>query len=298
MSDAASKIMKKLFEHAEYLDSIADLITFTYQKDSDLDCFNILLIVGKSEEYFTKIKTNQEYDFNSAIRNLRNAWYHEVAFIQDNSSRQEKMKFTVWKIIQFYYGIYCALSSIVRCEIIEEMGHIKMINYFTNNMLNRRELSGFFPQPFCFIMAPDGKIKPEFAKKISWTHGLQIKCPSVEKCLTQISDGKTVSIFHYFLDLRNWVNYEDSYIFRRFYSTSVKPNMYFNMLTILSTFVSIAEIFLMYTLNYQTIHDEAELFINDFDQFMEPTTPPEERVTSVIKTRFSYYENNKEWFFA
>jgi hypothetical protein len=92
------------------------------------------------------------------------------------------------------------------------------------------------------------------------------------------------------------VNYEDTYIFRRFYALSAKPTMYRNMNVILSNFISIAEVFLMYSIDYTKISKEASQYITEFRQYMETDTTLETSVTSILRNRFSYYENAKEWF--
>jgi hypothetical protein len=294
MSEAASIIMKELLKQCIYLDSIADLIRWTYPYHTGFQCYNVLMKIGNSKIYFNRL--NQDHNFSHAIRNLRNAWYHESAFIQDNSARSNKMKFTAWKVIQFYYGIYCAISSMVRCENVEEMGHEKMINYFTSNILRRKELQEFFPSPFCFVLSQNQQIKPKFEEKIDWSHGLKVKSPSVEGCLKEVYQRGTVSIFHYFHHLRNWVNYEDTYIFRRFYATSIKPIMYSNMSLILSTLIAIAEVFLMNATDYEMINKEAWLYIEDFQKHMESNIQDSESVTLTLRNRFNYYENAKNWF--
>jgi len=136
MSDAASKILDDLFTHCNYLDSVADLIRFTYPYHSDYQ--NILFQVGRKKKYFENM--DKSHDYSQVLRNIRNAWYHEAEFIENNESYSDKMKFTAWKVIQFYYGIYCALSAIVRCEELKPMGHETMINYFTSNILDRKDI--------------------------------------------------------------------------------------------------------------------------------------------------------------
>ena len=294
MSDAASIILKELLNHCNYFNAIADLIRFKYPKHDGFNCYNILLVLDNNKQYFRRIKLDQ--NFSKAIKNLRNAWYHESAFIQDNSDKSTKMKFTAWKIIQFYYGIYCAISSMVRCENVEEMGHDKMINYFTNNILRRKNLRDFFPPPFCFVLNQNLQIKPKFEEKIDWPYGLEWKCPPIETCLKEVFQGGSTSLFHYFHQLRNWVNYEDTYIFRRFYAVSYKPEMYSNMSLILSTVISIAEVFLMNAIDFETINKEAWLYIEDFQKHMESNIQDSESVTLNLRNRFNYYENTKDWF--
>lgn len=177
------------------------------------------------------------------------------------------------------------------------MGHEKMINYFTINILRRKALRDFFPQPFCFVMGQNGIIQPSFSSKIDWKHGLKIKCPTLELCLKNIFNGSTVSLFHYFLQLRNWVNYEDSYIFRRLYSKSAKPIMFSNMEVILTTFLTISELYLMKVLDYDEIISEAQTYITEFGKYMEPEVDTWDKcVTKSLQDRIRYYKTNKNWF--
>ena len=146
-------------------------------------------------------------------------------------------------------------------------------------------------------MNQNGIIQPSFSLKINWEHGLKYKCPTVETCLKNVFNGSTVSLFHYFLQLRNWVNYEDSYIFRRLYSQSAKPIMFSNMQVILTTFLTLSEIYLMKIMSYDEITSEAQTYIKEFRIYMEPEVDTGDKsVTKSLQDRIKYYKTNEEWF--
>jgi len=296
MSDAGKKILSELLKQCVYLNSFADIIRTNYGLDELHGCYNYLAVLNPKKDFFQTL--DKGHDYSLALQNLRNAWYHESAFIQDNSTSSEKMKFTAWKIIQFYYGIYCALSAIVRCKTNSKMGHEKMINYFTTNILTNISLRTFFPVPFCFTLDQNGNVKPPFTDRIDWEYGLKFKCPEIERCLREIFNGKQKSAFHYFYKLRQWVNYEDTYIFRRFYAISYKPSMYRDMNIILSAFISIAEVFLMNTIGYDTIASEAWQYIEEFPKYMEENATELASVTMTLRRRFGYYKTRRDWFLS
>ena len=249
MSDASEKIMSDFLKHANYINSIADLIRFKYKYDEDRTFRIILPYVEKNEAFFRNIRSPSVGNKELALLNLRNAWYNEASFREPSGYGDIKYtKFLPWKTVMFYYSILTSLSAMVRCNYSDESfsGHNKMINVFTKQLLSRKGLSNsLFVSPFCFTLHPRGKITPSFDKVITWDHGLKIKCPIVEDCLREVSRGGRTSIFHYFLYLRNWVNYEDSYIFRRLYGKSIRPGFYWDLECILSAFISLSEIFMM-----------------------------------------------------
>ncbi|MCW4049285.1 MAG: hypothetical protein NWE89_06055 [Candidatus Bathyarchaeota archaeon] len=297
MSDAASKIMDGFFKHQGYLNSLADLIRIEYPVYQSYNCRDTLSLVKFGKTHFSRIREKTDFDFSLALKNMRNAWYHEAAFNQDNRlSAEERMKFTAWKIIQFYYSVYCGLSAMMRCtNNAEQIGHKKMINLFTNDLLLKENTKNFFPQPFCFVLNSHGYIQPEFSSKIDWDYGLRIKCPQIEQCLKEVSNGHKTSIFHYFLELRNWVNYEDSYIFRRLYSDKAKPQMFNDMQLILMNFLSITELYLMKAYSPKKIIEMANTFINEFSRYMEPVgIPLSSRSVWQLNNRVQYYIESLE----
>jgi hypothetical protein len=295
MSDASGKIMSDFHKHSNYVNSIADLIRFKYKYDDDRTFRKILPFVEKNEVFFRKIQSTSVGDKKLALRNLRNAWYNEASFHEPTGYGKIKYtKFLPWKTVMFYYSIFTSLSAMVRCVYSDESfsGHNIMINVFTKQILSRKGLSiNLYVPPFCFTLHPRGKITPSFDKVITWEHGLRIKCPIIEACLREVSRGGSTSIFHYFYNLRNWVNYEDSYIFRRLYGPSIRPGFYWDLSCILSAFMSLTEIFMIWVFGFDDIEKEKDMFINEFNQFFENDVDDELRVTRPLNNRFSYYDN-------
>ena len=297
MSDAATKILSEFIDHCNYINAISDLIFYCYTGSIYEKPREILRIVEKDLSYFNKIKRLNIGSKNKAITNLRNAWYHELAFLEpigdERENRINRMKFSPWKIIQFYYSIYSGISAMTRCiNNQEKIGHKKMINIFTHNLLTRKELSKkFFVSPFCFVLNRKRVLSPAPSDVIKWSYGITDKCPILENCLLKILKKGKVSIFHYFWELRNWVNYQDSYIFRRLYGKSLKWNLDHDMHVILNTFLTLTELYMIMVFGYDKIKEDKDIFVNDFNKYFESNIENDQRLTSYINKRFEIHED-------
>lgn len=297
MSDAPRKILSDfLSTHYQHIDSIAWSIRSKYNFNNDGNFFEILSYLKKEDSYFHKIKSDSVGDKEQALVNLRNSWYNESAFLDKSKYGVETAKFIPWNVVTFYYSIFTALSSIVRCDNNNSSlkGHKRMINHFTNHYLTKKCLcKDMFIPPFCIIKQKNGKFQPQFEEMIALNKHIEYHKPRLKKCMNSLQQNKNVSLFHYFLDLRTWVNYEDSYIFRRLYGESVRPKFYRNMYWILSSFLSITEAYLIWVFGYEKINEEKRLYISEFDKYFESEVVPMERVTYNLKKRFEYYDNFK-----
>lgn len=295
MSDAPSKILAGFLNiHYKKIDSIAWSIRRKYELNTEGDYFEILPYLQKDDTYFNRLKPDSVGDKKQALINLRNSWYNESAFLDKSKYGVETAKFIPWDIVKFYHSIFTALSAIIRCDNGNPSlkGHKKMINHFTNHYLVRKCLcKDVFIPPFCIIKQKNGNFKPSFEDMISMNKNIGYNQTWLKKCTENIQDNINISLFHYLLELRNWVSYEDSYIFRRFYGESVRPKFYKHMYWILSSFLSIAEAYLIWVFGYEKINEEKNLYISEFDKYFEPEVDPTEKITYNLRMRFEYYDN-------
>jgi hypothetical protein len=297
MSDAPRKILNEFSKHRHRINDISDLLRNNYKRCDESEHLNILPHLEKDMSFIRRIQ-NVPGDKEKSLINLRNAWYNELAFL-DKSFGEVQYKFIPWKTIQFYYTIFMSLSSISRCFSSNPniSGHDRMINYFNNQILIRPTLSKkLFVPPFCFVLTKEKEITPPFESVISWKYGLSYKCPSIQECLESCyKENRNTSLFNYFLQLRNWVNYEDSYIFRRLYGESWRPGFYWDMYKIMSSFLMVTESFLSWIYGYEEISKEKDMLVTEYNRYFEPGIEQELRTTNNIEKRFLYYEENKEY---
>ena len=90
--------------HDIYLKSIANIIAHKYCGEDWQDtCRNMIFSLFKA----SKMKRRHDVDEETPhFRNLRNCWYHECALNYPYTSRDERLLFAAWKIIQGYYVIF------------------------------------------------------------------------------------------------------------------------------------------------------------------------------------------------
>ncbi len=283
--DAISDLQKAFREryldtHEKYLGSISTLILHDYVNDANKRDFwipfKICRIIKVNKAYFKNIKRLKLGNEEKSIRNIQNSWFNECALryptklpgYEESLLEKERMKFAPWKIIQFYYTIYASMSAIVRCvNSTPNLGHKRMINIFTNDVLSHPKLRGsFFVQPFCFYLTR-GRVVPSFNKMIQWDYGLERHCPKLKECLRKTFNNhklekgiKRISLFHYFKDLREWANYEDAYIFMNLYGESVRLNLNWYLVNITHTFNTLAEIFLISYYGFDFLNEKFRTF--------------------------------------
>jgi hypothetical protein len=210
-----------------------------------------------------ELKESGQADESRSIRAMRNAWYHECAFFFTENN-EEWLKFPPWRIIQFYYSVYCMLSAMVRCvDNTPRLAHQTMINKFTEGFVMDDRLSQvLFFAPFCFYVDNEGNVCPEPAYRISRTYALENDFPTLCQCLKNVPNrsNKPISVFHYFKLLREWTNYEDSYIFINLYGPSVRDKLKHCLQHILPAFLTIGENFLVAFWGADKIRAELQIF--------------------------------------
>jgi uncharacterized membrane protein YfbV (UPF0208 family) len=203
-----------------------------------------------------RMRALNRFDEARALRNLRNSWYHECALNYPQES-DDRMKFAPWKIIQFFYAVYSALSAIVRCfDDRTRLTQQITLNEFVAEAIVNPSVR-FLPVPLCFYLQ-DGAITPSPGSVISWRYGLSCHVPNVQRCLESLhsTPSRLVSLFHYFKSLREWANYEDSYIFINLFGPSVISRLDFSLKRIVQGFFPVAEVFLISFYGWERVHAE------------------------------------------
>ena len=268
--------------HEKYLDSIATLLWVCNNQGSLATGRFMLSDAVSIRTMCTQMKALNRFDEARALRNLRNSWYHECA-LNYPQTLDDRMKFAPWKIIQFFYTIYSALSAVVRCFDSRSILRQRVaLDEFTSEVIVNPPIR-FTPVPFCFYLQ-GGAIAPLPRSVVSWDYGLSCHVPSVQQCLESLPTTSTrpVSLFHYFKSLREWANYEDSYIFINLFGPSVISRLASSLKTIVLGFLPVAEVFLISFYGWDRVHPEFLTFSNRIVRHLK--TEP----TSLI-TRFEEY---------
>ena len=255
--------------HEKYLDSIATLLGVCNGHTSLETGQFMLRHVTSLRNMCSQMKTLNSFDESRALRNLRNSWYHESAlnYPQDLDGR---LKFAPWKIIQFFYTIYSALSAIVRCfDNRSRLSQQIALNEFTNKVIINPPIR-FVPVPLCFYLL-DRAISPPPPSVVSWPYGLSYHMPSVQRCLESVDPVSTrpLSLFHYFKSLREWANYEDSYIFINLFGPVVISMLDSSLRRIVQGFLPVAEVFLISFYGWEKVHDQFQQFSYRIDRHLK-----------------------------
>jgi len=248
--------------HEKYLDSIATLLWACNDHATLANGRFMLSHAVSIRAMCTQMEALNRFDEARALRNLRNSWYHECA-LNYPLTLDDRMRFAPWKIIQFFYTIYSALSSVVRCfdnrPILRQR---TALDEFTSEVIVNPP-NRFVPAPLCFYLQ-GGVIAPLPRSVVSWPYGLSCHVPNVQRCLESVATTSTrpVSLFHYFKFLREWANYEDSYIFINLFGPRVISMLASSLKTIVSGFLPIAEVFLICFYGWDKIRPEFLTFSN------------------------------------
>lgn len=268
--------------HEKYLDSIATLLVACNDHSALANGRFMLSHAVSVRAMCTQMKALNRFDEARALRNLRNSWYHECA-LNHPLGLDDRMRFAPWKIIQFFYTVYSALSSMVRCfnnrPILRQR---TALDEFTSKVIVNAP-NRFVPAPLCFYLQ-GGVIAPLPRSVVSWPYGLSCHVPNVQRCLESLPTTpiQPVSLFHYFKFLREWANYEDSYIFINLFGPSVISMLASSLSTIVVGFLPVAEVFLISFYGWDRVHAEFLTFSNRIVRHLkiEPTS---------LITRFAEY---------
>lgn len=244
--------------HEVYLDAINAILPHPIA--------TIVQQVDIPNEAVDELRKMREGDQAQSLKNMRNAWYHECAFWHPRDRDEDEWsKFAPWKIIQFYYSMYCMLSAMVRCvDASPSIGHRKMLDKFTKGLIMHPILNQkLFIVPFCFY-TDKGILYPKPEGLIHRRYALECDFPHLKRCFDNIpnSSAKPISLFHYFKYLREWANYEDSYIFMNLYGPVVRQKLKNCLQNILSAFLCLGEELLVAFWRPDIIQTEFKVFTN------------------------------------
>ena len=268
--------------HEKYLDSIATLLGACNNHASLATGRFMLSHTVSIRTMCTRMKALNRFDEARALRNLRNSWYHECA-LNYPQTLDDRMKFAPWKIIQFFYTIYSALSAVVRCfDNRPKLTQQLALKEFTTEVIVNPSVR-FAPVPLCFYLQ-GGAITPSPRSVVSWAYGLSCHVPNVQRCLESLHATSTrpVSLFQYFKSLREWANYEDSYIFINLFGTGVMSRLDSSLKIIVQGFLPVAEVFLISFYGWDRVHTEFLTFSHRVVRHLK--TEP-----SSLITRFGEY---------
>lgn len=232
---------------------------------------------------FTESMVDKKFE-SPYFRNLRNSWYHEAA-LNYPQNLDERLKFAPWKIVQCYYSVFSGISALIRCfRDSGQLSHDGVLNIFGTEFLRNRKRKVFFLPPFNFHLNQDGGFDTAFEKAVGWDYATKYHIPNIKKCLNLVyKERRITTILHYLKRLRDWVQYEDSYLFFRLYGKSVKENLDFSLNKITFGYLVQIEFFLIKLFGWNTVKLQFDTFNRELNQNLkiEPTT---------LVERFDIYE--------
>ena len=202
------------------------------------------------------------------FRNLRNSWYHEVALGYPQDNLEDRLKFAPWKIVQCYYSVFSGICALVRCfHLSGQLSHDSTLNIFGNEFLRNRRRKVFFVAPFNFHLDQHGNFDPAFEKVVGWDYATKYHIPNILECLKSIhKQSRVTTIPHYLKGLRDWAQYEDSYLFFRLYGKTVKENLDFSLTRITYGYLVQIEFFLIKLFGWDTLKLQFETFNQELKQ--------------------------------
>ena len=252
-----------LKKHDRYLKSFADIAATLYFKRGDLG-YGCEIMIDKllNAGVFSDRKLDEEQE-SKYFRSLRNAWYHELVLNYPQDDLDQRSKFAPWKIIQCYYCVLAGISALIRCFDDQEFdNHIKIFNMFTNDFLNNKTRRNFFLPPYNFYLDQQGSLKTSNEEVIEWEYGKVHHIPYVKKALEEAHiKNRRISFPHYLIKLRNWVQYEDAYLFFLLYGKSVKGNLDFSLSRISYGYMVHVEFFLIKLFGWKNLEVQFNTFI-------------------------------------
>ncbi|MFX1296822.1 MAG: hypothetical protein ACFFD2_18445 [Promethearchaeota archaeon] len=272
--------------HEKFLKSIADIAAHLYFKTYNHleDGCEIMIKILLSAGNFSEKMTNESYE-SPYFRNLRNSWFHEVALNNPEGDLNERLKFAPWKIIQCYYSIFAGISALIRCFNSSTISsHKKIFNIFGNEFLRNKKRKIYFLPPYNFYLNQQGNFDPLFEKIVNWNYASEYHIPKIKQCLKSVhTKNHLTTIPHYLKKLREWAQYEDSYLFFRLYGESVKKNLDFSLKRISFGYLVQIEFFLIKFFGWKSLKLQFDTFNRELEQNLEikPTN---------LSQRFIIYE--------
>lgn len=277
--------------HFRYLNSISDILDEKYGHTIEEMAMKISVgIIPNYRNNKDKLEDKEDEETRH-FRNLRNSWYHECA-LNYPTNPSEAMKFPVWKVIQCYSAVLSSISSLVRCidnNVKSEPNAI--FNFYANRFLTSKKYDNCFAIPLNFLLDKEhGFDNATYSDLIGWSYGKTYHLPIIKSCLEEtqnyfIKNGRTqrwVTIPHYLRYLREWINYEDSYLFFRMYGSTIQVQMFNYLIKIAHAHCVQTELFLIKLFGFETV----KLQYDRFSQQMRYNIG----ITPIsLKTRFDVY---------
>jgi hypothetical protein len=213
------------------------------------------------------------------FRNLRNAWYHEYAL------QRTPTEAMAWRIVQAYYTVLCSLSAMVRSHVenITKPSHRKMLrlymDYFLCHSIRRKLL---FPPTNIYLsndlVGAEDTSNPYWLKRYDRIkHGLEWarKWPYLEGV-------EVFAVPHYLLALREWVNYEDAYLFFMLYGPNPRERLVRSLNGITASYLTEAEYYLIQRYGWGAVNLQFTTFAYHLKDKQRSSSPE-------LENRFDVY---------
>ena len=235
-----------LDKHEKFLGSLGEVTAYLYlgwnaASPNHYQLLTQLPLTGKFPITLRDKPASEQPQF----RNLRNAWYHELAlrYPEDFDTR---LKFAGWKIVQGYYCVFSSVAAMVRC--IREKGwlsHNQTINIFAHELVGSDKFGCYFLAPAGTFLNQQGRLTNYEAMK-TWGYARLYHIPQIRKCLRSARERKheLTTAVHYLKSLREWATYEDAYLLFRMYGQTVKKGLDFSLQTLATLYLVHVEYFL------------------------------------------------------
>ncbi|WGM88533.1 MAG: hypothetical protein NUK63_06310 [Candidatus Bathyarchaeum tardum] len=286
--------------HEKFLGSIADVMVYLYlEKRNDWSgtCNNMLhdLIPAGKLQKRKDVETETIH-----FRNLRNCWYHECALHNPLDNIDERMRFAAWNVIQCYYAVFSSITSIVRLFDVDVKGHDGILKYYLSNVICSRRFRNFVLPPFSFYLSQNGSFSRTFSKRVDWEYADEYHLPNIKSCLEYAKERmraargdnyckRRIGISNYLRTLREWINYQDAYLFFRLYGNSVKENLDRYLKQITFAYCVQTEFFLLRTFGLEAMELQYETFSNELQDNLDINSP-------ALDERFEVYSDNYKLF--
>jgi hypothetical protein len=288
--------------HERYLKSIADIIGHLYMRkvdDWDEACRQMLLRLISAGR--TPRRDDSE-DETVHFRNLRNCWYHECALHYPLDNIDERLRFAAWKIVQSYYSVFSSIATLVCLEHPKRKSHDAVLNSYVSDFVCSKKLNRFFLPPVNFYLNQQGVFSSNFSKLVSWDHADAYHIPNIKACLefakSELEKERyerfslvRIGIPHYLKTLRDWVTYQDAYLFFRLYGQTVKDNLDGCLKRIAFAHCVQTEFFMLKTFGWDALNLQFERFAGELKRNLKIDSP-------TLANRFKVYSESRALFEA
>lgn len=288
LKDLPQKFRERyLNTHENYLKSIADIaVTISLKNFTDRKISSEYMVKRlNSAGIFTESKIDDDYE-SVYFRNLRNAWYHEVTLNNPEDDLDQRIKFAPWKIVQCYYCVVAGISALIRCFYSKVFNsHDKVFNLFGSLFLNNKKRRVYFLPPYNFMLNPNGILEPDYKEVVDWDNDM-LHFNNIMLCLKSVKKKKGfTTIPHYLKSLREWVQYEDAYLFFRLYGNGVKRDLDFYLNVISFGYLLQTEFFFIKLFGWDTVKLQFDTFYKEMRENLKITPRS-------LNIRFNVYKKN------